>query len=124
ESEMLERWEASLGDAVEIRRLTSLTGGQAAIVVRQPLAGHRLWSHRLRVTAARIPELLAPGASFVLVDDGAYGDLLPSELRARPLVEWGAPEDDAQAIAELGAARRFDQIVFAWPGLWWLDYYQ
>jgi len=38
---------------------------------------------------------------------------------------WGAPPDDASAIAELERMRRAGAryIFFAPPALWWLDHY-
>jgi hypothetical protein len=38
---------------------------------------------------------------------------------------WGKPADDVAAIEELERQRRAGAsfIVFAWPALWWLEYY-
>ena len=39
---------------------------------------------------------------------------------------FGPPEDSAAAVRELEALRSdgAGTIIFAWPALWWLDYYR
>jgi hypothetical protein len=56
---------------------------------------------------------------------------LAGSARVVPFVErdgayWGAPGDDASAIAELERLRAagLPHIVFTWPCFWWLDHYQ
>ena len=87
--------------------------------------------HRVYRVAEEITNLIPPGDSFILVDE--------SRLNAQPLVAprqcipflercgdyCGKPADDDVAIRELtrlhSAGAKF--VVFAWPALWWLEYY-
>jgi predicted O-methyltransferase YrrM len=135
ESAILARWRTGLGDAIELSLLTELTGGMAAIIVRRPIAGEELWLHRARVALRQIASIVPPGATFVLVENAAWGiEFCSRELGGGrhliPFLErdgqyWGPPADDATAIGELerlrGAGAEF--AIFAAPALWWLDYY-
>lgn len=89
------------------------------------------WFHRLQQAAGEINAFVPAGDKFILVDDGTWGaqEVFPNN-RALPFLEcngqfWGAPEDDAAAIAELDRQRcaGVGFIVFAWPAFWWLDHY-
>lgn len=133
ERTVLDRWQANLGDAVEIERL-DLTGGTASIVVRRPVAADELWDHRVRVSCARLVGDLVPnGRRFVMIDDGCLGDafwaaetaVLATPFLERDGVHWGAPEDDRQAIESLEDLRRtgVTHAVVAWTAFWWLEHY-
>jgi SAM-dependent methyltransferase len=85
---------------------------------------------RLLLTAEEIAAIIPPGDRFILVDDDAVRGELALGRRAIPFLEregqyWGPPADDNTAIREVerlrGAGAGF--IVFAWPALWWLEYY-
>jgi glycosyltransferase involved in cell wall biosynthesis len=89
------------------------------------------WFHRLDQSIREIEELVPDGGRFVLVDDGTWGasEAFPSRV-VLPFLErdgqhWGAPPDDATAIAELEWMRQAGAVllVFAWPAFWWLDHY-
>ena len=84
----------------------------------------------LLLTAQEIAAVIPPGERFILVDDDAVRGELAAGSRAIPFLEheghyWGPPADDTTAILEVerlrGAGAGF--IAFAWPALWWLDYY-
>jgi hypothetical protein len=85
---------------------------------------------RLHATARDITAVIPPGERFILVDDDAVRGELAMGDRAIPFIEregeyWGRPPDDATAIREVERLRRAGAgfIVFAWPALWWLEYY-
>ncbi len=89
------------------------------------------WFHRLQKSAEEINALVPEGEQFLLVDDSTWGaqEIFPGH-RALPFLErngqfWGAPENDAAAIAELERQRRAGVgfIAFAWSAFWWLDHY-
>ena len=89
------------------------------------------WFHRLQTSIEEINALVPGGGQFMLVDDDTWGaPEIFSGHRAQPFPErdgqfWGAPENDAAALAELERQRRAGagHIVFAWPAFWWLDHY-
>jgi len=89
------------------------------------------WQEQVNLAQAELDDVLPPDAGFILVDEDTWG--LGSEFRGRrvwPFIEkdglyWGAPEDEATAVAEL---RRLQEagagfIAFAWTAFWWLDHY-
>lgn len=85
---------------------------------------------QLVATAQHITAVIPSGDSFILVDDDAIRGELAVGRRAIPFLErdgryWGRPVDDATAVREVERLRRAGArfIVFAWPALWWLDYY-
>jgi hypothetical protein len=85
----------------------------------------------LETSTRDIAALPEPGRAFILVDDAAWG--APPTVGDRPAIPfierdgkyWGAPDDDAMAIAELerhrGAGAAF--IAFAGSARWWLQHY-
>jgi hypothetical protein len=84
----------------------------------------------LREIAEAIAALIPPADSFILVDENQLGPMVAGGRRALPFLEregqyWGPPPDDDTAIQELERLRRSGAgfIVFAWPALWWLEYY-
>jgi glycosyltransferase involved in cell wall biosynthesis len=82
-------------------------------------------------TAREIMQVVPWNTSIILVDS-AQTDI-HRWLEGRPSIPmmercgryWGAPSDDAQAIRELERLRESGAgfVIFAWPALWWLDYY-
>jgi len=120
-------------------------GSRAAMLVsrsREAVAGGEDWrllesslndrerSYQVGV-AQRLAGLVPPGSPLILVDQNWLDDCQPPGVRLLPFLErngqyWGAPRDDAQAIAELERMRGqgAEFIAFVTPTLWWLDYYQ
>jgi hypothetical protein len=88
------------------------------------------WLRQAQLAACAIEALVPPGASFILADQQELGLVFAEGRKALPFVEhhgeyWGAPEDDAAALAELERMRAEGArlMAFAWPAFWWLDYY-
>lgn len=78
-----------------------------------------------------IAALIAPGDAFILIDQGAFGNLFSASHRTILFPEydshrWKTPPDDAAAVQELDRLRRAGatSVVFAWPAFWWFDYYR
>lgn len=92
---------------------------------------HHSWFVLVRQTVAEITSLVAPGESFILLDDEDWG--VGPELAGRPRFAflerdgeyWGAPPDDDTAIAELERMRAAGTrwLVIVWPAFWWLEQY-
>jgi len=97
----------------------------------------RLWSpnaatrQRISEICAELEGILPSASRFLFVEWNQWG---PRRVLARchavPFLErdgqyWGRPPDDATAIEELERLRSDGAmfIVFAWPALWWLEYY-
>jgi hypothetical protein len=88
------------------------------------------WSHRLRLAARELTDLIPPGAKMILVDEDQLAGELMVGCQVVPFLEhdgqyWGPPPDDATALRELERLRQAGAIFFAvaWPAFWWLDYY-
>ena len=88
------------------------------------------WIQHLYSLSEEIASLASPEEAVILVDQGAFGNLLTGSRRVIPFLKRdekypGAPPDDASAIQELERLRRAGAacIVFAWPTFWWLTYY-
>lgn len=89
------------------------------------------WTRQLRLATAELLGVVPAGASFILVDDGQWGNVRAlSGHRVFPFRErngayWGPPKDDTDAWDELerlcDAGAAF--LAFAWPSFWWLDHY-
>jgi glycosyltransferase involved in cell wall biosynthesis len=86
--------------------------------------------YRLRNVARRVQEVVPPGASFLMVDNGSWA--MDQSLGRTPLpflekdgYYYGAPPDDETAIRELQRMRTAGAtfIVFGWPAFWWLEFY-
>ncbi|MBI2834927.1 MAG: glycosyltransferase [Acidobacteria bacterium] len=89
------------------------------------------WFRRRRLALRDIESVVAPGASFILIDDDNWGvgEFVDGRRRI-PFLERdghyaGRPVDDRQAVAELDRLRRLGAlfVVIAWPASWWLDHY-
>jgi SAM-dependent methyltransferase len=88
------------------------------------------WIQRLYLMSQEIAALIPPGDAFILIDQGAFGNLFTPSYRAIPFLErggqyWKLPPDDTAAIEELERLRRTGatSVVCAWPAFWWLDSY-
>ena len=91
---------------------------------------HEIQVERIERTRERLAELLPPGSTAILIDDGRFGaDPVPGVV-CRPFLEkdghyYGAPPDDRTAIEELDRMRgegcRF--VVFVWAAFWWIYFY-
>jgi phospholipid N-methyltransferase len=88
-------------------------------------------SRQESLSLPEICSIIPSGATYILVDE--LQTRLPSrgERRTVPFLEkdgqyWGRPGDDHQAISEIERLRKSGcgHIVFAWPAMWWLDYYK
>jgi hypothetical protein len=80
---------------------------------------------------SEIRTVIPPGASYILVDELQTRLAADAEHRALPFLErngeyWGLPADSQEAIREIERMRQSGctHIVFAWPAIWWLDYYR
>jgi lipopolysaccharide biosynthesis glycosyltransferase len=88
------------------------------------------WIGAEKQTKKDIAALMSTGDSFILADEGNFGQTIAGSCQAIPFPErngeyWGPPADDAEAIAEFErlAAAGASYIVVAWPAFWWLEYY-
>lgn len=88
-------------------------------------------TRRESMCLSEIRRIVPPGATYILVDEVQTQLASDSERIALPFLEskgeyWGAPCDDCQAIGEIERMRKSGctHIVFAWPAMWWLDYYE
>lgn len=91
----------------------------------------RAWQRRVGRVARDLEALIPPTATFILVDDGAFGDGMISDRHVRPFLEGtdgyaGPPADDETAVRELERMRREGAayLAFGWPCFWWLTYYR
>jgi SAM-dependent methyltransferase len=89
------------------------------------------WIQQLYLLSQEIAALIPPGDAFILIDQGAFGNLFSPSYRAIPFLErggkyWKMPPDDITAIEELERMRRSraTSVVFTWPAFWWFDYYR
>jgi hypothetical protein len=85
---------------------------------------------QIHVAAGELAALVAPGESFILVDQDEWDKEIVPHGRPIPFLErggkyWGPPADDETAIRELERLRRGGAryMVFGWPHLWWLEHY-
>ena len=88
-------------------------------------------SPEITLAAEEIAALVAPGETYILVDDQHLGggDFI-AQRHAVPFLErdglyWGPPPSDEIAVWELNRLLQTGAgfIVFAWPAFWWLDHY-
>ena len=130
ERAVLSRWQDNLGDAIEVKLLPQFPHGMAAILVHAPVTSSELWNHRIRLCRNDLRNLIPRGRAFILVDEDLVRAQLGYRSRAIPFLErggrfFGAPQDDAAAIAELERLSypKASFIVFLWPAFWWLEHY-
>lgn len=89
------------------------------------------WTEGVRRSEEELRSLIADGATFILADDGQWGNRDAfGTRRVLPFLErdgcyWGPPRDDEQAGGELDRLRAggATHFVVAWPAFWWLDHY-
>jgi hypothetical protein len=77
-----------------------------------------------------IGALVAPGETYVLIDENLLWDAGPVDRHPIPFLErdgqyWGLPADDETAIQELERlrAKGASHAIFVWSAFWWLDHY-
>lgn len=112
------------------RELEHTAIGQLSVVHPRKYLAAIADTQRLVSTAQDIAALIPPGERFILVDHDVMRRELALGRRAIPFLErdgqyWGPPADDMTAIREVDRLRQSGAgfIVFAWPALWWLEYY-
>ena len=122
-------WQETLGDRIEVVRLPKFTKGMAAVIIRKTIKSDQLWEIRLSEAKRKIESLIEPGASFVMVESGNFGDFAQGR-RALPLVlhgeeDWGSPENSDIAAQELEKRRSegATHFILPWTSFWWLDSY-
>jgi hypothetical protein len=89
------------------------------------------WFHRIARSLEDLDRALPTATTFVLADEDEWGtDDLVVGRRRLPFPERdglydGRPASDDEAVRELERLRAdgASHAVFAWPALWWLDYY-
>ena len=88
------------------------------------------WFDRVDQLNNDLERLVRPGSTIVLADQEELRHAVSPALHALPFLErnggyWGAPADDATAIAELERLRNDGAELFAltWPTFWWQQQY-
>src|SRR5438105_4615252 len=88
------------------------------------------WFYRLRNVTEQIQALVPPGEKVLMVESGSWGmdksiGRLPLPFIEKDGYHFGAPPDDATALAELARMRRVaaPHTIFGWPAFWWRDHY-
>jgi hypothetical protein len=88
-------------------------------------------SRREGAARSEIRRIIPSGATYILVDELQTRLAADADHGAMPFLEkdgeyWGLPADSQEAIREIERMRQSGctHIVFAWPALWWLDYYR
>lgn len=121
------------GDPVDtgdvLAQLRELNNERSAVVRHLvPVTGPSFDDRRLE-WGNQIIRLVPAGASFILVGSdhwpgAGYRGRHATPLVSRNDVDWGEPEDDAQAIAELEAriAEGATHLVITLNAFWWDDY--
>jgi hypothetical protein len=87
-------------------------------------------SRQENLSLPEICSIIPSGAAYILVDELQTRLASGGQRRTVPFLEkdgqyWGRPADDHQAITEMERLRKSGctHIIFAWPAMWWLDYY-
>ena len=88
------------------------------------------WFYRLRDVTRQVQALVPEGEKFLMVENGSWGmdksvGRVPLPFLEKDGYYFGAPPDDATAIAELERMRAEGAkfIVFGWPAFWWMEHY-
>ncbi len=122
-------WGDVLGTDIDVITLAGFSRGMTAVIFRKTFARDELWQQKIRMAGADIQGLVSAGERYLLVDQSC-GDQPAEGRQAVPFVEkdgefYGAPEDDAAAIAELERQRGngIHKLVLLWPAYWWLSHY-
>ena len=85
------------------------------------------WKLRTNRAARDLKSLIPSSATYILLDDGAFGAGMAADRNVRPFLEdTGPPPDDQTAVSELERMRSEGAafLAFAWPCFWWLTYYR
>lgn len=89
------------------------------------------WAQQSYLLEQDLMRMLGTEQKFILVDDEVLRSQLAFQRQAVPFLEhdaqfYGAPADDAAALAELKRQQRngLKTIAFAWSAFWYLDYYR
>lgn len=89
------------------------------------------WLHELYLLEQDLAGVIGPEDRFIFVDEDTLRMQLQNSALAIPYLEkdgqcWGAPADDAAAIAEVERQQRAGAafLVFTWPAFWYLDHYK
>jgi hypothetical protein len=130
EQAAIANWQHTLGEAIEVHALPGFIKGLAAIIVRRPVVGTDLASHRLKAVAEELLALIPTGHRYLLVGEAWWDANALVDRQVIPFLErdghyWGLPADDATAMQEFSRlyAQGADFIVFPWTSFWWLDFY-
>ena len=122
-------WQEVLGPAIELSQLPHFTKGLASVIVREVVKANLLWHRRIAAAKRQIESFIDRGATFVLVESENFGtfadDRHPVPLVRRGDEDWGPPEDDKSAMAELQARRNegATHFVLPWTSFWCTDTY-
>ena len=89
------------------------------------------WMHLLLKASEDLRLVVPSGTTLILIDEDGFGRGFARGRHRLSFMkgdggDWGAPADDATALAEfehLLKSRQPDYIVFGWPAYWWLDHY-
>ena len=130
ERRAVSHWRDALGDAIDVINLPGFSRGMTAVVVRKTISRDDLWQQKIRMAGKDLQRLVDAGESYMLIDQSC-GDQPAADRRAVPFVEkdgefYGAPADDADAIAELERQRAngIHKLAMLWPAFWWLTHYK
>jgi len=93
--------------------------------------GYYAWMVRLRRATEDLAERIAPGETFILIDEAQWGGQIFADRTNLPFTErdgqyWGPPADDEAAVAEFERLRgqwKPRYLVIAWPAFWWKEHY-
>lgn len=115
----------------EVMRLAYSPISASVAATNQPAHASDDWTQRLRLAADELVRIIPAGNSFILVDDGQWGNVRAlSGHRVIPFLEkdgryWGPPADDETAWRDLERLRQAgaSHIAFTWPSYWWLRHY-
>ncbi|HEY3302551.1 MAG TPA: methyltransferase domain-containing protein [Candidatus Binatia bacterium] len=100
------------------------------VAEHRPIESAETFVDSLKLTTRDIAAAIGPDELFILVDEGAFGNLLAAGRRPLPFPEqngeyWGPPPDGTSAIREIERLREMGVgfMVFTRQAFWWLEYY-
>lgn len=109
-----------------LRRLYEYQGVEAS----EREENRRRWEESLTEVEREI-EALPEGEKVAIADEEQIRPALKVARVTAPFPHrggeyWGPPQNDEAAVSEVEKIRKeaFTYLVFAWPALWWLDYYK
>src|SRR5688500_6448932 len=113
------------------RRLASAPDELLDPVAREANARELRWLERVVAAREKIERLVPADRRIVLIDEDLIRPELPTgnavQFRERGAEYWGPPATGDEAVAELarrGVAGAAEAVVVAWPGMWYLDFYE